>query len=312
MRKLTDTFLFDMIDKKNNAKDKLTNLSIDKDIVTIDDLSENLTVIKRRFNHLLKTKVIKDLEDGNIIMLYNPETLIDVPATFPSWLYNHNGEAVAIVNLSKYATKDRDGHINIENRTLFTLMQSGTVLREMYLNWSKVNMNMEVLKLSSKIYTKMFSKVLDKLYGISLNELHADQLNFVVSKFFLLHVMEKSDTDLIGDLAYNNCFNGSTRVGIDGVDADFNDDAYESLENFVENISTEIDGLSKLNMRTFLHEWMIMYGESTVMALEYVPALFNTVFASMLSAHINREYIIENVVGKDTIKLYNKLANIFK
>ena len=312
MKRLTDTFLFDMIDKKNNVKDKLVNVSIQNDAVSEEDLDDNIRIIKRRFNHLLKSKMIKDFEGNDIIVVYNPDTLIEIPTAFPSWLYNNDGNVTSIVNITKYASMSREGILDIDNRTLFALMQSGTISRELYFNWNKVNMNMEVLKLSSKIYTQLFSKVLDKLYGIGLNELHADQLNYVVSKFFLIHLMEKGKTQLVDDLAYNNCFNGSTKAGISDVDANFPDDAYDSLERFIEVISEELNGLSKLNMRTFLHEWMIMFGESTIMALEYVPALFTMVFSSMISAHINKEYIIENVVGNDTVKLYNKISNLFK
>jgi len=172
-------------------------------------------------------------------------------------------------------------------------------------------MNTEVLKSSMLIYTKLFSKVLDKMYGISLNKLNVDKINYCIAKFFLHYQMEKAESDTVNNMAYLACFNDSTKRTIMGCDMSFDEDSYVDFKAFIKELST-LDGLSKLNMRAFLQEWMVLYGESTIIALEYYPLFCGMIFSSMLNGHVNKEFAIESVVAKETQQLYNELARILR
>jgi len=299
------------MDKKSDVKHKLLDVNMSLDKVSLDDLDDNIRIINRRFNYSLKNKVMNEVSNGKVIPLFNTERLPLIPKAIPVWLYSLNGTPVALVNLSRDARKTKDGNIEIDNRTLFAHLQAGTILRECYYNWNKVSMNTEVLKSSMLVYTKLFSKVLDKMYGLSLNKLNVDKANYCIAKFFLTYVMEKAESETVNNMAYLACFNDSTKKTIMDTDMTFDDKAYKDFKSFIKELST-LDGLGKLNMRTFLQEWMILYGESTIISLEYYPLFCAMIFSSMLNAHVNKEFAIESVASKDSTQLYNELARILR
>ena len=309
MKKLTDLFLFEMMDKKSDIKNKLLGVNLSLDKLKLDALDESFRVINRRFNYGMKSKVMNEVMATHVIPLYNKDRLF-LPKAVPAWLFSLGGNPVALVNLTndgRYSDKIFD----IDNRTLFAHLQTGTILRECYFNWNKICMNSEITKNATIAYTKLFSKVLDKMYGITLNKQRVDCINYVIAKFFLHYQLEKAESDVTNNTAYLTCFNDTTKVTVSNADAEFPDEAYSNIDMFVQALAT-MDGLSKLTMRSFLEQWMVMYGDSTVLALEYFPFFCSMIFSSMIAAHVNKEFAIESVVNKETLLIYNEMARILR
>jgi hypothetical protein len=299
-----------MLDKKNDLTGEILGISLNADKLELSELDENISIINRRFNYLMKNKVLNDLQVGNVIPVFNTYK-INLPHFLPVFSMMSNNKPISVVNLTNYGRKDKDKLFNIDNRTLFALLQTGTVARETILNWNQVSMNTTIIKNSAIIYSKMFSKVLDKMFAINLDRLMADTIYYLTAKFFLLFQMEKKENEITNNIAYQAINNDSTKNIIFSTDSGFTEDAYSDLNSFVENLST-INGLSKLTTRGFIENWMMMYGDSTVFALEYFPLFCHAIFSAMINAHLNKEFVIEPLASKETTSLYNELGRIFR
>ena len=311
MRTLSDTVLFKMLNKSNDLTGQIMNINNPLNILPLDKIDMNIDIINRRFNYALKNKALQDLNDGYVIPVFNINN-IELPNFIPAVGIIENGVAKSYINLTPMGRMDKKGNFDIDNRKLFAYLQTGTLLRELSVkHWGKVSMNSIVAKAGSMIYAKLFNKVLDKIYAINLNTLRSDSVNYVTAKFFLLYVLERPNTDMVSNIAYQACFNGTTRETIYDVDKVFSSDAYQSFDKFIQNLAT-LDGLAGLKMRTFTENWMKMYNYSTVLGLEYFPYFLHMIFSAMVNAHINSEYIIEPLVGRETSTLYSEIARIIR
>jgi hypothetical protein len=310
MRRLTDTTIYKLLDKSNDLTGQIPNLAVPNNRLPLGDIQLNLEIIQRRFNYLLKNKVISDVQAGLVVPVFNPDT-IDIPHFVPAVGMIEDNQAKTFVNLTNVARYGKNHEFDIDNRKLFALLQTGSLLREVSTNWNKIVMNATIMKTGAVIYAKMFSKILDRIFAINLNKQRSDIVNFVCAKFFLIYVLEKQPGDIVDSAAYLACYNDTTKLTVTAADQHFTDDAYTSFESFISNLAT-LDGLSGLTQRVFLQNWMKMYGPPTAIGLEYFPFFLHTLFSAMINAHMNSENIIEPLVGKETITLYNEIGRIIR
>ena len=172
-------------------------------------------------------------------------------------------------------------------------------------------MNSKINLLSAQIYSKLFNKILDKQFGINFNPLVSDQVNFTLAKFFLLYVLEKQDNDITNNIAYNCIFNESSKNSILSANNDFDPVWYQSFDGFIGGLAETFDMLSKVDIRSILSNFMIMYGESAIYSLEYYPTLLESIFhAIIFGSRICRDQMFDSVVGKETNQLHVEVSRL--
>jgi hypothetical protein len=311
LKKLTELYLFDLSDKKNHLKENMLRVVLNVDKVPMEKLDDYFKLFQRRLNYQMKNKVISEVTNGNVVPVFNPDG-IRIPTFLPCYLMNTAVKPIAIVNLSNDATMTKNGELEIDNRTLFALLQSGTILRECLLNWNKISISNSVIAQEGCVaFSKLFTKILDKMYAINLDGMRSDIVRFITAKFFLLFHLQKSEGEVVNSTAYRAVINNTTRTTIFNCDSSFSEDAYSSIAKLIENMAS-LPGLNGLTFRKFIQEWMNMYNSSTILALEYFPLFCHMVFSAMIGAHINKEFIIESVASREVNELYNELSKILR
>jgi hypothetical protein len=312
MKLLKDTFLFEFQDKASGLRERMTSYNPTMDNLDIKLIEDELNVIQKRFSFPLKNRVIDDLVSKNrTIAVYNKDR-VKVPTFVPAYLYNNNGKPVSLVNLTNYGAKTKEGEFVIDTRQLFAVLQTGTVLLGCYENWNAITMNQTVSKLGASIYSRIFSKVLDKMFAVNLDPIKADKVKYITSKFYLLNLLGKSNGETVSNIAYSTCLNGTTRTTITAFEQSMPENSYARLDNFIQAIATVLEGCHTLTVRTFLDTYIKMYGTSAIFALEYFPYLCHMLFSVAVGAHLNSEYLIENLIGRELDKFYNEVANIIR
>lgn len=310
MRKLSDTFIFQEVNKTTHIYDNLKNINFKFDLIDPSKLEDQLRIINRRFNYGLKQASIEAVNNGEILFIY-PENS-KLTKLMPIYLANVENKVCAVINLKLYATKDRMDNISIDPRTLFALIQAAYLHLQCQVNWKQLFMNTSIMKTSAMIYVKMFNKVLDKMFGINLNTIKSDKINYLIAKFFLIYIFGKEENDVTNNIALGCVFNKTDPNVIQSIEADSSSlECYNSLEMLIILLSKQ-EGLSKLNIRSFLENWFLMFGESTAFAMEYLPSLYEAVFSAMLSARINRDNMFEHLLANETASLYSELTRILR
>lgn len=315
MKSLSNTFLFDLEDKSLEITKKIRAYNPSRDNVPLTMIEDQLNTINKRFNYPLKVKVMSDINNGRVIPVFTTFGPAILPTFIPTLIMSKEGKATCIVNLSKYARKSKDGkYLEIDPRTLFALLQSGTIMLSLFNNWKTITMNQAINKLGSQIFASLTSKVLDKAYAINLNPIKADKASFLLGRFFLVNMLDRPLNQTSFDNAYTCCRNKTTKNIIESFNNDFIQDEkiYKNLDSFVKDGLTMVEGCDSITTRTFLNGFINMYGPSTTMAVEYFPYFCHLVSSVAVGAKLNAEYLIESVCGKLISEFYNELATIIR
>lgn len=312
MKLIKDTFLFQFQDKASNLKDKMLSYTPSLDNLDLALLEDEMNTISKRFSFPLKNKIVDDVTSKNrVVPVFNKDR-IKIPTFIPAYLYNYDGKVISIVNLTTYGAKTKEGEFHIDTRQLFACLQTGSIILGCYENWNSITMNQTIVKLGALSYAKIFTKVLDKMFAINLDPIKADKAKFIAAKFFLTNMLGKSNGETVNNLAYSTCLNGTTRATILSFENSLPENAYNRLDDFINAITIALEGCHTLTIRTFLDTYIKMFGISSIFALEYLPYFFHMLFSVAVGAHLNSEYLIENLIGKDLDKLYNEVANILR
>lgn len=310
MKLLKDTFLFEFYNKSTNLRERMSVYSPILDNLPKELLQDDIRTIQKRYNYPIKNRVIDDLNKNRLVPILNKER-VKIPTAIPAYLYNDRGNVVAIVNFSNYLSKTQDNIIHGDTRQIFACLQTGSILLGCYEKWNTLVSNQEICKLGTLMYTKIFTKVLDKLFAVNIDSIKSDKIKFIAARFFVTTLLGKPFTDSTMNLCLSVCSNTTKNTIISFSDT-LKEESFERLDKVIELISENIEGCSALNVRTFLESFMRMYGTSSIFALEYLPYFFHMVFSVAVGAHLNSEFIIEGLLGKDIDKLYNAVSNILR
>lgn len=299
MKKLTSSFIFNQAMKNPGTRDSIKNINLSRDSVSInEDLYDPINIINRRMKYAGKISVINNINSGNILFLYNPS--LGTPKKYlHTMLTGVDGKVKAMVNITGFGRSN-----DIYPKTLFALAQSGVVSLEMFKNWNAHINNINEIKLGSVIYAQMFGKVLDKLFAIKIDPYRSDLIHYLIAKFYLLNMCDRADTDTISDIAMQSCFNRSSRDLIQSEGDSFPEQSFSDIEKFVKELSKL--NMPGLNLKIFLENWARMYDESTILALDYLPAFYSMCFSTSISGNLAKDYIIYSIAGTQIDALYHE------
>jgi hypothetical protein len=310
MRKITDSALFRQVSSNTSVVNSIKNIYIDRDKIDLQKLDEAVNIINRRMTFATKGKAMGYLNRGEIVLISNP--LIKLPKYLNTLGKAHGNKVVAIVDISAYANLNKTTETyDVYPKTLFNLIQNGAVLLELVNNWNRYTTNMNIIKQGGIVYSKLVGKVMDKLFAINIDNFKQDLVHFFLAKFFLINMCGKADSETIDNIAYNACMNKSSLKLIKEEEAKFDASAYDDIFKFFENLRF-IKGMQDLNVRSFVENWARMYGESTLLALDYLPSFLSMIFGSVINGNISKDYIIESVAGKYISSIYTEFSKLLR
>lgn len=308
MKKITDSFIFQQVIKNEKVKDSIKNMVVGSQKIEFNAIDEQLNVINKRMKYAGKDITMELLEKNLIVPIYNPT--LGLPKYLNSFMKSDNGNAVAVCDLTNFSRISYEGICDITAKTLFTLMQNAAINHELTNNWNRYTTNVTIVKNGAIIYSKIFGKVLDKLYAIKIDEFKSDLINFLLAKFFIVNMCDRVETNTVDQIAYHACVNKSNYELIRVEASQLNENMFDSLESFVIALSTL--NMKNLNIRILVENFARMYGESTLLGMDYLPAFFGMIFGVAVQGTISKDYIIEGLCGKNIDSLYIEFFKLTK
>jgi hypothetical protein len=311
MKKLTELYLFNSLpDGTRNAmvRDMTNEMLIDNHGVPMAKIQEQVTTIQRRYKYASRSKIVDELTKGELVPVFDEKMV--VPAFVPAWLVYKAGKIVGVANISLHA-KQQGQFLEIDNKRLFGLLQDAVVLRGLHQNQNKITNNMTVVKASSSVYTRMFVRCLDRLYSLNLEPVQADKASYLVSKFFLLYVLGKADSESVKGVALKAAVNETPVSVIERVE-DENEVDFSSLDGFVESLGDAVPTLRNLNVRSLAETWTRMYGDSTILGIESFQYFTTAIFSAATASGLNNEAVINNLASKDVQSFYLEFFRVVR
>lgn len=312
MKSITKCFLFSMQNETLELAKKMNSYEPSSDNLSPSAIVDNLNTIQKRFNYPLKNKVIDDLKKERVIPIHN-KVRVQIPSCIPAYLIVHpqTKKITSIANTTLYGVMLKDGTLQIDNRQLYAVLQTASLTLGCYENWNSLIMNQNICKQGSMMYAKMFTKVLDKMFAL-LDPIKSDKIKFITAKFFLLNVLGKADGSNVRNMAQSACTNNTSLSTLQSFEETFQPEDFTDLSTFLKALTVNVEGFGHLTIRTFLDSFIKMYGSSSILALEYFPAFCHMIFSALLGAHLNSEYVIVGLFGKEMDKFYNDVVLVVK
>ena len=85
----------------------------------------------------------------------------------------------------------------------------------------------------------------------------------------------------------------------------------ESLEKFFKALSDYFDILKKLDLRVFTMEFMNLYGENSLFAMENYQRLLEVIItSSIFNIRGYKDQLVDSVINKDALDLYTEITRV--
>jgi len=96
-----------------------------------------------------------------------------------------------------------------------------------------------------------------------------------------------------------------------GIDLEFDKTNYESLDTFIKAMAEYFDVLKQLELRTFIFEFMNLYGEDALFAIENYQRLLEIIITSCIfNIRGAKDQRVDSVINKEVISLYNEINRV--
>ena len=312
LKSINNTYLFNLYDKTLGLNKTIIKLMTESEILGDAQLAEYTSVYDKRYNFPLKQVTMNDYKSGRIkVIFYNKDYRL--PNTIPTFLVNSKNGINGIVNISNFCNKTKDGNYNIDVRILYSLLQSGSILATSYQRFALIKNKAVLIRLGSRMYSKLFAKVMNKMFSLSVTPAKNDIIVFLSSLFFIRTMLGRDEDSLLDinkRYALENCKDSSLLVLEDVISLfDFDKD-FENLDAFIKSIAKNVPGLEDLTTRAFTEQYVSSYGPNMLMSLEFLPTFIANLGYVMVGSYLNNQAAIENLLGKDITAFIKEFSTL--
>ncbi len=295
-----------MLNKDNSLQKRILSLVDTGIILTSTHLEEPLMIINKNFKFPLKEKTLNAYSGEKIKLMISKDNS-KIPQSFPFFLINSKNGPVPIVVLDSYGKFEEDGSFKIPAKTLYTLMEAGYILGELY-SIINISSTSSLQKLSNN-WANMVLKVFNKKYSLNLDKEKTIKVRFLLNKFYLKNILGMDNEDQIYNISATNCVGGVAAI-LEDLNSRVDNKAYEDINSFI-NLLCEDElmfGFKDLNTRAFLEAFIAMYKPTNLLSLESLPHFLFNIFAANKGAFINNQYALMDIIDNNVDKAYVSLA----
>lgn len=308
LKLMTESAVFNYLNSNNRVNNTIMNILTRGTQVTTAQIGPAFASIKL-YKYPLRPQVIEHVEQGKIIMMYSPKDIKMSPA-LPFFLHkNSSGETRAIVIVDIHGSADAIGNVTIDPKKLYAILEAAYLAVVYANNHKSINAKSGVIKNGSIIYANMFARVLNRKYALNSDKVKLHKVQFLASKFFLINVLGHSDTETITNYAMSNCVGANTMI-LNDVNDIMKEEDYKDLATFISALKKpelHLNFGESLTSRSFIEQFIMTYDHSTLLSLELFPYFMFTVNAVVMGAYLNNQLILEDIVDKYGIKLYQEM-----
>lgn len=300
---ISSTYVFKQF--QGNIVNVIQDTITKSDILSEEELQEQIVMINKYIKSGLKLKVMKEFEENKIRLLYAKDGTQKM-TSLPFIMTVANSDISANVIVSTFGSRRKDGVVNIEYRKLYTLMESSYIAKQVLVNFNRYKNNSALIN-SCVMYANMFVKPLNRKFNIHLDRNKENTALFLAAKFYLKNVMEMNNEEIIFNTAMNAC-KAPNPLLLQEADSIIPDEAYKDLGTFINALKEDKlrIGLSNLTGRGYLESFISQYGGATIFALEMLPYWLFVVNASISSMGLVNNYALEDITERDGAKLIAK------
>lgn len=296
--------VFKTMRNTNEIKRQLDAIQAEKFKLSPENYSSQLMIIANRLNYPSKVKVVEDFLNGRTVLVYNQDVIL--PSFFNVFPYKtrSDNQLHIAATANKFIGKDINDIKNVS--TMYSQMQSAYIRRNMMRNFDKFTMNSKLQQYASVAYSRLCSRVMDKLFSINVDKSDSDFIGFVFAKFCLIGMMGKVDGDLTNSVAMKSVFHKSSPTTILEKEGNIKSrfpDMYEDIFKLFTAIASQY----KVNIRSFIADYARMYGEASILTIDFFPAFLEMIASVHVNGYIYNEQPIKTTLNSLLDECYNAI-----
>lgn len=244
-----------------------------------------------------------DNENGGRIQLFNLQInsgTSDIPPYVPFYAGRYktkvspNVETGIFVNMygiGNWSADEKDYLNLIVPSDLNACLESAYIAYKMTIEnrAEDILSNAVVMENITKLYAKLFFDAICKIPGnMIVGDFEKQAAKFVIAKFFLVYILQKNINDELTD-KYAQIATG-TKISLRATDLSAYEANlginYNSLTSFLSTFGVAFFSGRPTNTSDFVIQWQKLYGEGTILAIEYVPYLIHFLIATKYNANL--------------------------
>lgn len=313
MKSYSKTFTYSLFEKEFHVAKAVSLLNESKRDVPKEALQIHMINIEKTINIPTKKMVLSDYNAGYIVP-YIVTGTIELPATIPILLTKTKDSSMyqAIINITSYCSIEKDtlGNIvdvKIDDKKLFTLLQTACIYRRWAMDDTKVSINNSFIKTAANMYAKLMYKVLDKKYAVGSIYDSIDKCHAALAYFFASYFV---DSKYAKDIACNIPTLVDKRVALEYMSS-IKVTSFNGFEDLILMLRDSIRGLSKLDTMHFISGFAEIWNGSAVPAIDYFPYFVHMISSAYVGANLVKDLLINSVIRTDGEDFMQGLVNIY-
>lgn len=300
-KSMQDTFVFKSL--SDGFSSTIRDSIVKGKVLTQRELEEQFLMIKKYKNSVLKPKIMSELNEGGIKLIYVPEG-VNRTVMLPFIMTMNGNKLCANIMVSSYGNMRQDGMVNIDYGKLYAIMESAYLAKKFLENYDKYRNDNILSQQGAILYANMFVKPLNKRFNIHVDRERENKILFLASKFYLKNVLGLQNEEMVFNNAMKAC-KAPNPIILKEIDNLMDEEAFRDLGTFLEALKDEKLnlGLSGLTARGYLELYIGLYGGASVFALEMMPYFIFVGNSAINAMGIVNNYSLEDIMEKGMPKL---------
>lgn len=297
---LSDSVVFQAYNSHAEMTSLIMKAINDSIVISTSYIEEQLLQIERTKISPLADKVMKEFEEGNIVLIYAKS--VKVPQLLPFFTTKMNGKIKVFVFVNNHGTIAKkeavtgEGYLNIGMKDLYVLMEGAYISFMSATYPTRLNRALGLMKISCSIYVMMLVRLFNKEYTISMDQDLYDKIVFILGKYFLETVWGCTNKDIVFSYARSNINHSMNIALLTQISDEYDSMEVKTLDQLISFIKTFSPRVKELNFRYFLQCFMVTYKPAATFGLECLPYFFFTVTSSMIGSFIVKQPIVADVI----------------
>lgn len=315
IKSIRDTFLYSSMNKAGYM-DKLISNAVKKGkVLTPSDLAYEVNTISKFYKYADKENVLKAFSSGILKpVVLPPKTEERIPLSVPFMLSMSGRQIVAYVFIDNFTTSNKDGSFSIDPKKLYCLLEAGYIATKIQQAYLVISRNSVLAVEGATIFAHMFTRVLNKKYALNVDKRAYSKVLYLAAKFFLVNQL---GFDPLSDNTTNYAMKVAeinNTIMVNELDHAFPAEAFNDLAAFITTMHNNAfqitQSLANLTTRDYITDYVQLYQGSSLFALEHLSYFIFMINSVVLGAYLNNQAVLEDIMGKSGVKIYNFISNL--
>ena len=305
LTRLSSSTVFKTTRSVSEIKKTLDSINAEESKIDPATVTNAIGIIEKRTKYAGKIKILEAFIGGTTTLIFSNERIPSYISTFPYVSKTSPNVLRVGVIANKAIGADKTDITNVA--TFYALMQTGYLRRQLMLNFDKYTSNSKLQMSSAVAYSRLASRVMDKLFSINVDKTDSDVISYMFAKFCLIRMMGKVDGQLTNSIAAKAAFNGTSLNYLEEKEVAYKTDSPE-MYNDIFRLFSAISSKHKVNIRSFISDYARMYGEASLLALDFYPAFIEMISAVAVNGYLYNDLAIRGTLNSLVDEVH---ANVF-